>query len=149
MINQRRLRKQPRLRRMQATGSAALPHIVVPPAAKKRKRRNRRRIGFPSAIFKQIVTSTRWASLGLLALSVWALFVVGRDETFFLTEVPVEGIKSIPASAVVNSSGLVGTHIFAADPRAAAARIWTASGDCFGNGNPGVAKHSEGQRCRG
>jgi hypothetical protein len=35
----------------------------------------------------------------------------------------VEGIKSIPASAIVNSSGLVGTHIFAADPRAAAARI--------------------------
>jgi len=123
MAGRKRLRKQPKLRRMKATGSAALPKIVVPPAAKKRRKRNRASLRAPVRSLIPILTSARWISLGLLAVCVWALLTIGRDETFFLTEIPVEGAISMPVSEIVAGSGLYGRHIFAADPNEAAARI--------------------------
>jgi cell division septal protein FtsQ len=48
---------------------------------------------------------------------------VGRDDSFFLNTIPVEGAETIPASEIVAGSGLAGSHIFAADPNEAANRI--------------------------
>jgi hypothetical protein len=72
---------------------------------------------------KQFFFSARWLSLGLLALSIYALTLVGLDENFYVTTIPVEGIISIPATEVVQASQLAGSHIFAADPGAAAQAI--------------------------
>lgn len=131
----RRRRKQPRLRRVQATGAAALPHITVPPEAKKRKRRNSRRYRMPTATIKRVVLSARWASILLLAGCFWALLTIAQDESFYLTAIPVEGARSFAASDIVAQSGLAGTHIFAADPNEAARKIGAMPGVTFAKVN--------------
>ncbi|MGW8317863.1 MAG: cell division protein FtsQ/DivIB [Candidatus Promineifilaceae bacterium] len=120
---QKRLRKQPKLRRVQTTASASLPHIVVPPTAKKRRRRNRAHMRLPLSAVRQIATSSRWISLTLLLICAGALLLVHQDESFYLTWIPVEGAGSISAAEVVSASGLAGSHVFAVDPSEAAARI--------------------------
>lgn len=75
------------------------------------------------SLLRAILFSARWVSLGLLALSVYALYLIGMDEQFYVTFIPVEGAHTIPAEEVVAASGLAGTHVFAVDPNAAAAQI--------------------------
>lgn len=116
-------RKQPRLRRVRATGVKALPHIVVPPEAKKRRRRNSRRYRVPIASIKRVALSARWASLLVIAACFWALITIASDDSFYLTAIPVEGASAFPASEIVAQSGLAGIHVFAADPNEAAQRI--------------------------
>jgi len=77
----------------------------------------------PSSIIKRLVTSSRWLSLILLATSIYALIVIGQDSSYFLTNIPVSGNSTIPSSEIVTSSGLAGTHVFAANPGNAADRI--------------------------
>jgi cell division septal protein FtsQ len=77
----------------------------------------------PTGLLKKVITSNRWFSVGLLVVSVWALLMIGRSDFFFLTAIPVEGAETIPDSEIVAGSGLSGTHVFAADPNAAAIRI--------------------------
>jgi cell division septal protein FtsQ len=119
----RKLRKQPKIRRALSSASLALPKIVVPPAAKKRKRRNDRRIQVPIEIFKNVAITSRWISLSVLFICVWALFLIGQNGNFYLSVIPVLGTKSIPQSEIVEASGLGGRHIFSADPSEAANRI--------------------------
>lgn len=119
----RRRRKQPKLTRVQATGAAALPRIEVPPDARKRKRRNSRRYTLPLATIKSVALSARWASLLVLAGCIWALVTIARDDSFYLTAIPVDGARAFTASEVVATSGLANVHVFAADPNEAARRI--------------------------
>jgi len=120
----RRRKRQPKLRRVQASGAAGtLPHIKVPPDAKKRKRRNSRRYQLPLSAIKHVALSVRWASLLVLAVCVWALVTIARDQSFYLNAIPVEGANVFAASEIVAESGLAGAHIFAADPNEAARRI--------------------------
>ncbi len=119
----KRRRKQPKLTRVQATGASALPHIKVPPDAKRRKRRNSRRYRLPMASLKHLVFSARWASVLVLSVCLWALLTIARDESFYLTAIPVEGTRAFSASEIVANSGLANVHIFAADPNVAALRI--------------------------
>ncbi len=112
---------------MKASHALPLPRMEAPPSARKRKRRNQRkrrqeRLPIGAAV-KQVVWSARWISLGLLALAVYALVLVGMDEHFYLTMIPVEGVISIPAEEIVAASGLAGAHVFAVDPAAAAAKV--------------------------
>ena len=119
----RRLRKQPKLRRVQSATAVAMPH-AVPKAARKRKSRNRRRAATPVIqLAKSIVFSARWASLLLLALCVSAIYLVGVEEEFYISTIPVEGTKSLMAGEIIEASGLTGNHIFAADPNLAAERV--------------------------
>lgn len=118
----RKLRKQPR-RRVESGSAFRIPSLQVPRTARKRRRRNRIAVRFPTAALKRIVFSSRWVSLFLLALCVFALVTVGLDEGFYLTTIPVDGVASIPASEIVEESGLAGIHIFAADPVEAADNI--------------------------
>jgi len=123
MAKRKRLRKQPKLQRVQAAGTATNPKVVVPSAAKKRKRRNRQRFKLPTVLLKQIAFSARWMSLGLVVVCIFALVLIGRDDSFYLISMPVKGNVSIPASEIIANSGLSGSHIFAADPNQAASQI--------------------------
>lgn len=118
---QRRLRKQPKMRRMDS--ALPMPRLRVPKNARRRRRRNQSRMRAPLASLRQILFSARWLSLGLLALSIYALTLIGLDENFYLTAIPVDGVISVPATEVVQASHLAGSHIFAADPGAAAEEI--------------------------
>jgi hypothetical protein len=125
-----RLRKQPRMRRVQAATAASLPDLSTPEArsarktAAKRKRRNsQQRIRRPIAGVMGFVLNTRWISLAVLGVCAYALFMIGGDDRFYLNTIPVEGATSLDINHVVAESGLAGRHIFAADPQEAADRL--------------------------
>jgi hypothetical protein len=114
------------VRRVKSAHSLPVPRMSVPQAARQRKRRNqrsRRRERIPTAAIKQFVFSARWISFLLLAVVSWALVMIGLDEQFYLTVIPVDGIVSIPAAEIVEASQLAGAHIFAVEPKAAAERV--------------------------
>jgi len=119
----RRLRKQPKMQRMNLASAIPMPRSQVPPTARRRRRRNRWRLRLPTAGLKQLFVSSRWISLLLLLLTAASLTLIGLDESFYLTMIPVEGVSSIPPTEVVNASGLAGAHIFGVEPSAAADRI--------------------------
>lgn len=119
-----RLRKQPRMRRVYSASSAPLPDLSMPKTAKKRKQRNsRQRISRPLTGVKGVVLNSRWISLAIAALAVYALFLIGSDDRFYLNYIPVEGASTIEINHIVAESGLAGSHVFAADPQEAADRI--------------------------
>ncbi|PIE80252.1 MAG: hypothetical protein CSA11_08965 [Chloroflexi bacterium] len=122
----RHLRKQPTMRRVQNAHTLRAPRMVVPEVpqtAKKRRRRNRRQAALPTSAIKGFVLSSRWISLVLLAVTIFALYVAATQENFYLTTIPVDGAVTIPPSEIVSVSGLAGAHVFAADPNEAATRI--------------------------
>lgn len=119
-----RLRKQPRMRRVYSTGAATMPNLAMPKAAKKRKQRNsRQRFSQPLSGLKGFVFNARWISLSIAALGIYALYLIGGDDRFYLNYIPVEGAGTIQATTIVEASGLAGHHIFAADPQEAAEQI--------------------------
>ncbi|MEZ4519667.1 MAG: FtsQ-type POTRA domain-containing protein [Chloroflexota bacterium] len=119
--SKKRLRKQPKMKRVYSTSAVPMPQMSMPKTVKKRKRRNsQQKIQQPLSSVKRVVFSTRWLSLGLLALAVYALITIGRDERFYLDYIPVEGTGAVPPSEIVEASGLAGRNVFAADPQAAA-----------------------------
>ncbi len=131
-----RLRKQPRMRRVQSATAIPLPGkakrrpLGVPPRAqmpstanKRRRRNSQQRIRQPLSALWGMVLSPRWISFALLAATIYALVLIGRDPRFYLTYIPVEGTSAIVPDNIVARSGLAGSHIFAANPQAAAERI--------------------------
>lgn len=119
-----RLRKQPRMRRVYSASSASLPSATMPKTAKQRKRRNStQRIRRPLTGAKAVILNSRWISLAVVALAAYALFLIGSDERFYLSYIPVEGSSTIDINDIVVESGLAGSHIFAADPQEAADKI--------------------------
>lgn len=124
-----RLRKQPRMRRVYSASSATLPDLSMPKTAKKRKQRNsRQRFTKPVSGAGAMLLNARWISLAVMALTAYALFVIGGDDRFFLSYIPVEGVSTIDINDIVAESGLAGSHIFAADPQAAAEKIGEVGG---------------------
>lgn len=121
--SKQRLRKQPNMRRVYSTAATPLA-ASVPKTARKRKRRNStERIRRPLGGVMRIVLSTRWISLAILGLCVYALYMIGHDERYYLSYIPVQGTSSIQPASIVEQSGLAGHHIFAADPQEAADQI--------------------------
>lgn len=124
--DKRRLRKQPKMRRMDSAVPVAQPRLQVPKRAKKRKKSSRRQHQHVNALtvgIKQVVFSSRWISLALLLLMVFSIYLTGQYEDFYLKEVPVVGASSIPAWEIVEASDLGGMHIFAANPAQAAEAV--------------------------
>ena len=121
--DKRRLRKQPKMRRMESAAPLTQPRLAVPKTAKRRRRRNKRQMALPTTQIKHVVFSARWLSLGLLLIMVFSIYLTGQSEDFYLTEIPVAGAASIPAWEIVEASGLGGVHIFSANPAEAAAGI--------------------------
>lgn len=120
----KRLRKQPQMRRIQAASAASLAGLGMTKTAQKRKRRqSAQRITRPLSTARAIVFNARWLSLGIVGLCVYALYLIGADQRFYLNYIPVQGATSLEINDVVAESGLAGRHIFAADPQAAADRI--------------------------
>ena len=103
--------------------AVSMPRLRVPKNARRRRRRNQAKVRLPLASLRQILLSARWLSLGVLALSIYAMTLIGLEERFYLTAIPVEGVISVPATEVVQASSLAGSHVFAADPGAAAQQI--------------------------
>ena len=75
------------------------------------------------ATLRKIFINSRWVSLGLLALTVYALAIIAQEKRFYLTHIPVEGAQSVTPEQIADASGLVGIHIFASDPNKAAQQI--------------------------
>ena len=118
------LRRQPKLKKLYAATTIPMPHQTVPKTAKARRRRRRRqRWQVPTASARQIVTSARWLSAALLAVCLYAVMMIGRDQQFYLTSIPVEGTQAISPAEIVAASGLAGAHSFAVNPGEAAAAI--------------------------
>jgi cell division septal protein FtsQ len=124
----RKLRKQPKVKRVQTAAWVAHPRALIPETAQQRRHRNKKRVHWPTAALKQIVFSARWVSLALLAACIYGLVLIGGDERFYLTTIPVDGVAAISPAEIVDASGLGGVHIFAADPVAAAVAIGQAPG---------------------
>lgn len=125
----KRLRKQPRMRRVYSASTTSMLGASMPRTAQKRKRRNStQRIRRPLAGAKALILNSRWLSLGVLGLAAYTLFIIGGDDRFYLNYIPVEGSSSIAINEIVAESGLAGQHIFAADPQSAADHIGAMGG---------------------
>lgn len=125
---QQKLRKQPRMRRVQAASSVPFP-TSMPKTATKRKRRNsHQRLRRPISTATGLILNARWISLAIMGLCIYALYAIGSDDRFYLNYIPVEGASTIEINHIVEESGLAGHHIFAADPQGAANRIGDISG---------------------
>ncbi len=121
-------KKQPKRRKVESTNILGLPKIEVPGNAKKRRRRNSNSFRLPTTIIKKVATSSRWFSLILLILCLFALVMIGTDQSFYFSAVSVEGNSAIPASEIIDASDLAGKHVFAANPTTAAGQIGEVSG---------------------
>lgn len=123
----RRLKKQPKLR--QVNQATAIPsRLVIPEEANQAARRRRyqqQRIQWqwPAELAKTVLTSSRWISLLVLGVTLYAFNIVGSSTQFYLTSLPVEGVYAVPPEEVVFASGLAGQHIFSIDPTQAAEGI--------------------------
>lgn len=112
------------MRRMQTAHVVHGPRLQVPRKVRRRRSRSSNRPAQASwTAVKQVIFSPRWISLSLLALMIFALYLVGMDVNFYLTSVPVEGAASIPPAEIVAASGLGGNHVFAVNPTQAADHI--------------------------
>jgi len=128
-MKRNKLRKQPKKRRTYSSSAVNFPSLDVPDTARKRRRRQKTEgVRFGLVALKRIVFSSRWVSLGLLALTIFALVIIVQERRFYLTYIPVEGAVSFPPEEIVAASNLAGSHIFAADPSKAAADIATLPG---------------------
>lgn len=117
------MRRQPKMRRVNSRSILSTPRLEIPRTARRRRRRNKWPLRLPTAALKKIFLSSRWVSLFLMLMCVGSLVLVGMDESFYLTTIPVEGVASIPPAEIVEASELGGAHIFAVDPVKAARRI--------------------------
>ncbi len=120
----RRLRKQPKRQRMQSASAVNLPQLKMPKTAQKRRRRKKTEpVRFGLSTLKRILLSSRWLSLGLLLVTIFALVEIYEEKRFYLTHIPVEGAVALSPEEIVRISGLAGSHVFAADPSDAAKKI--------------------------
>jgi len=123
-ISRKKLRKQPKRRRVQSTSAVNLPQLKMPKTADKRRRRKKTEpVRFGLNTLKRFLFSSRWISLGLLIVSVYALVDIYREQRFYLTYIPVEGSVAVSPDEIAEASGLAGRHAFAADPTEAARKI--------------------------
>jgi hypothetical protein len=128
-MKRNKLRKQPKKRRTYSSSAVNFASLNVPDTARKRRRRQKtKRVRFGLVVLKRFVFSSRWVSLGLLALTIFALVIIVQERRFYLTYIPVDGAVTLPPEEIVAASNLAGSHIFAADPSKAAAEIATLPG---------------------
>jgi hypothetical protein len=69
------------------------------------------------------LVSSRWISLGLLALIGCGVYLLGADRAFYVADVAVEGTVTLSPEAVIESSGVEGRHIFWLNPAAVARQL--------------------------
>jgi len=125
----KRLRKQPKRRRVQAASAVNIPQLKMPKTAQKRRRRKQTEpVRFGLSTLRRFFLSSRWLSLGLLAITIYALVDIYNEQRFYLTYIPVEGSVAVSPEEIAEASGLAGRHAFAADPSEAAKKISTLPG---------------------
>ena len=121
---QKRLRKQPKRRHMQSASAVNIPQVNLPKTARKRVRRKKTEpVRFGLSTLKSFIFSSRWLSLGLLVITVYAMVDIYNEQRFYLTYIPVDGSVAVTPEEIAEASGLAGRHVFAADPEEAAKSI--------------------------
>jgi hypothetical protein len=121
---QRRLRKQPKRRHLHSASAVNIPQINLPKTARKRRRRKKTEpVRFGLNTLKSIIFTSRWLSLALLVITVYALVDIYNEQRFYLTHIPVDGSVAVTPEEIAEASGLAGRHAFAADPEEAAKKI--------------------------
>lgn len=121
-------KKQPKRRKIESTNIVGLPKIEVPGTAKKRRQRNSNNFRVSTTVIKKVATSSRWFSMIILLLCLFSLMKIGTDQSFYFSEIPVDGNLAIPDSEIINASDLAGKHVFAANPTSAAGQIGEVAG---------------------
>ncbi len=132
-----KLKKQPkrateRRRRLFQSKAAPAPAVIrprttaesMPPTA--RWRRFRRDFGVlvrSATNVQAFIASARFYSFLLLVGCLYALYIVGTNQRFYLNNVSIEGVTALAATDILDASGLRGKHIFAIEPMDAAAAI--------------------------
>lgn len=123
-LKQNKLRKQPKRRRTYASSAVQYPQLNVPETARKRRRRQKTEgVRFGLTALKRFLFSSRWISLGLLGLTIFALVIIFQERRFYLTYIPVDGAISLSSEEIVAASNLAGSHVFSANPSQAAENI--------------------------
>jgi len=92
-------------------------------ATRGRRARNHWRLDFVLHSLRVMATTVRWLSLAMVAGCTTGLILLGTNGSYRLSSFPVVGSRFVSAQEIVADSGLVGRHIFAADPVEAAQRI--------------------------
>jgi hypothetical protein len=114
---------------MQSSTVLNAPQLQLPKTAQKRRRKKKTEpVRFGLNTLKRIVFSSRWISLALLAVAIYALVDIYQQQRFYLTYIPVEGTVSLSPEEIADASGLAGSHVFAVDPAQAASDIGTLPG---------------------
>ena len=75
------------------------------------------------AVFSALFSSPRWVSLLLLSGIGAAFYFVGLDSTYYISDIQVLGATTLSREAVVQASGIGGTHIFWLNPADIAQRV--------------------------
>ncbi len=75
------------------------------------------------AAFTLLFTSTRWISLVLLLGIATAVYFVGADQTYYISDIHVAGTNTLSRRAVADASGVEGMHIFWLNPADVAQRV--------------------------
>lgn len=120
----KRLRKQPKRRQAQSASAINMPQINLPNTARKRIRRKKTEpVRFGLSTLKAFIFNSRWLSLGLLAITIYALVDIYHEQRFYLTYIPVKGSVAVTPEEIAEASGLAGRHVFAIDPKDAAENI--------------------------
>ncbi len=75
------------------------------------------------AALSALLTSPRWASFVLLLVVGLVVFFVGRERTYYVSQVGVRGTVTLARDAVIGASGVTGAHMFWLDPAETAQRV--------------------------
>jgi hypothetical protein len=135
-----KLKKQPklvpdgkrRLRRSTAETPLTLrqrtPETMPPTARWRRFRRDFGGVIRSVMNVQTFISSARFYSFILLVGCLYALYLVGTNQRFYLTNVSIEGVSALGATDILEASGLRGAHIFAIEPAEAAEAIGSLPG---------------------
>ncbi|HSH02121.1 MAG TPA: FtsQ-type POTRA domain-containing protein [Anaerolineae bacterium] len=119
-----RRRQQPKRRQLDNVDPTAMPQVILTEAAKRRRRQQQnQQLQAWLGTGQNLLLSTRWLSLAILLICLYTILQISIDERFYLTQIPVDGLATIPPGEIMAATGIAGKHIFAIDPNQVAADI--------------------------
>lgn len=99
------------------------PEAMPPTARRRRFKRDFGGVIRSMLNVKTFISSARFYSFLLLVGCMYALYLVGTNQHFYLNNVSIEGVSALGATDILDASGLRGAHIFAIEPTEAADAI--------------------------
>ncbi len=74
-------------------------------------------------LLSNLFTSSRLVSGILLGLTIYVLILIGTNPRFYMSRIEIEGTTILHRDEVINSSGVVGEHIFSIEPAVVAENV--------------------------